>query len=229
MPTLPVISRPSPNHGPRLDVTAPDMLILHYTGMLDAESALARLCDPESQVSAHFVIDEAGLIYRLVDESRRAWHAGVSSWRGVRDINSRSIGIELVNPGHDHGYRSFPKAQMAALTDLAGDVVRRFNIPPLHVVGHSDIAPGRKQDPGELFDWQSLAASGIGAWPDAADPAATSDHTTLLRRLGYRIDSAGDVAPALQAFQRHWHPEALDQGINLETIRRLRNLVRQFG
>lgn len=159
-----IIARPSPNYNDRAP-GAINMLVLHYTGMASCEDALARLCDPVAQVSAHYLIDEDGTVYQLVAEQHRAWHAGVSFWKGERDINSRSIGIELVNPGHELGYRAFPQIQMQALADLAHEILARHPIPPDRVLGHSDVAPGRKRDPGELFDWQWLAGQGIGVWP----------------------------------------------------------------
>ncbi len=162
-----MIEKPSPNCGPRPDGAAIDMLILHYTGMESAEAALTRMCDADARVSAHYMIDEDGTVYRLVDEAMRAWHAGVSSWRGAGNINDRSIGIELVNPGHEFGYRRFPVSQMTALTGLCREILARHPIAPANVLGHSDVAPSRKQDPGELFDWQALAAAGIGLWPTA--------------------------------------------------------------
>jgi len=146
-----VIDMPSPNFGPRRGGPV-DMLILHYTGMNSAEDALARLCDPAAEVSAHYLIDQRGIIYRLVDEQCRAWHAGIACWAGETDINNRSIGIELVNPGHEFGYEPFPPRQMAALIALGQAIVERHPIPPWRVLGHSDVAPARKTDPGELFD-----------------------------------------------------------------------------
>ncbi len=158
-----VTDHPSPNFGPRPDGIVIDMLVIHYTGMPSGAAALRRLCDPVAEVSAHYLIEEDGRLFRLVGEAERAWHAGVASWRGESNINDRSIGIELVNPGHDYGYRPFPAAQMAALIALAGDILTRHPILTRNVVGHSDVAPSRKQDPGELFDWHALAAAGIGA------------------------------------------------------------------
>ena len=153
-----------------------DMLVLHYTGMRSAAEALRRLTSPEAAVSAHYLIDEDGAVWRLVPEERRAWHAGVSYWRGRRDINSASIGIELVNPGHEFGYRAFPEAQVAALEVLCRDVLSRYQIPPRHVLGHSDVAPARKDDPGELFPWRRLARAGIGLWPEPPlDASAARD------------------------------------------------------
>jgi N-acetylmuramoyl-L-alanine amidase len=228
------IDLPSPNHGPRPVGKPTDMLILHYTGMRTAQAALDRLRDPAAQVSAHYVIDEDGVVYRLVPEDRRAWHAGVAFWRGETDVNGRSIGIELVNPGHEFGYRPFPAAQMAALRVLAAGIVARHGIPPLHVLAHSDVAPSRKQDPGELFDWHGRAAAGIGAWPapTAADDGGydTAAVRGLLARLGFDVPhgTAWDdgARAALTAFQRHWHPERTGRDPDGETVRRLRALVR---
>src|SRR5262249_42163258 len=149
-----------------------DMLVLHYTGMQSAAAAIDRLCDPAAKVSAHYLIEEDGTAWRLVDETRRAFHAGVSFWQGTTDVNSASIGIELVNPGHEWGYRPFPDAQMQTLETLAQEILRRHAIPPDRVVGHSDVAPARKQDPGELFDWRRLADAGIGLWPEEGGRAA---------------------------------------------------------
>jgi N-acetylmuramoyl-L-alanine amidase len=207
--------RPSPNHGARTG--AIDMLVLHYTGMKSAEEALERLCDPVAQVSAHYVIDEDGTVWRLVPEERRAWHAGPSSWRGIEDVNGASIGIELVNPGHEWGYRPFPEAQIAALEDLARGILARHAIPARNIVGHSDAAPLRKQDPGELFPWPRLARAGIGLWPETTP--APADHASLPRLLsviGYKVESA-DVAAVLTAFQRHFRPARCDGVADDET------------
>ncbi len=163
-----IIERPSPNFNERAG-GAVDMLVLHYTGMISREHAMARMCDPQSRVSAHYLVDETGRAYQLVDEAHRAWHAGVSFWAGERDINSRSIGIELVNPGHDLGYRNFPLLQMRALAQLCLQILARHAIPAKRVLGHSDVAPGRKRDPGEKFDWAWLAGQGIGIWPVAPE------------------------------------------------------------
>jgi N-acetylmuramoyl-L-alanine amidase len=159
------IERPSPNYDPRREGCPIDILVLHYTGMRTAEEALERLCDPAAKVSSHYTIDRDGRIYRHVDESLRARHAGVSWWAGERDVNSRSIGIELVNPGHEFGYLAFPEPQIEALIELARGILARHPIPPHRVVGHSDVAPVRKTDPGELFPWQHLAENGIGIFP----------------------------------------------------------------
>jgi N-acetylmuramoyl-L-alanine amidase len=158
---LPAIDHPSPNHAARPEPARIDMLVLHYTGMITAAAALERLCDPDARVSAHYVVEENGVIRQLVPETRRAFHAGVSCWAGESDLNAVSLGIEIVNPGHDWGYRRFPQEQMAAVEGLCRDLVARHPIPPHRVVGHSDIAPERKSDPGELFDWARLARAGI--------------------------------------------------------------------
>ncbi|HEX4505114.1 MAG TPA: N-acetylmuramoyl-L-alanine amidase [Alphaproteobacteria bacterium] len=217
-----VRERPSPNHGPRR--AAIDMLIIHYTGMKTAEAALDRLCDPASEVSAHYLIEEDGRVWRLVPEDRRAWHAGRGFWAGTTDVNSRSIGIELANPGHEHGYRPFPDAQMTALEHLCRGILTRFPIRSHLVLGHADVAPGRKLDPGELFDWQRLSAAGIGLWPDGA-VAEIDDFAADMRRYGYENDSAESVA----AFQRHFRPAAVTGIADTETRGRLRNLIIQAG
>jgi N-acetylmuramoyl-L-alanine amidase len=214
-----VIERPSPNYNDRPAGKAVSLLVIHYTGMRDAEAALKRLTDPEAQVSSHYLIDEAGLVYRLVDEGRRAWHAGVSYWAGERDINGVSIGIELVNPGHDFGYRHFPEAQMAALIDLGRGILSRHKIPPSRVLGHSDVAPARKIDPGELFDWQRLAKAGIGRWPrPAKGPGDAASVRAALSKIGYEVSPEGApngvvdkiTKQSLSAFQRHYRPSKFD-------------------
>jgi N-acetylmuramoyl-L-alanine amidase len=201
-----LIDRPSPNYDRRKPGGPVDILLIHYTGMETAEAALERLCDPESKVSAHYVIDEDGTAYQLVKEKRRAWHAGVASWRGETDINGRSIGIELVNPGHEFEYRRFPDAQMAQLTSLASEIVLRHRIPDEGVLGHSDVAPGRKEDPGELFDWASLAASGVGLWPDRR---FRPRRTGLMLQFG---DQGAEVA-ALQGSLKSFGYGIADDGI----------------
>jgi len=217
-----VRERPSPNHGPRR--AAVDMLIIHYTGMVSAEAALDRLCDPASEVSDHYLIAEDGTVWRLVPEDRRAWHAGRAFWAGETDINSRSIGIELANPGHEHGYRPFPDAQMIALERLCRGILSRFPIKSHRVLGHADVAPGRKRDPGELFDWQRLATAGIGLWPDGrtVDPGIFARD---MRRFGYENDSTEAVA----AFQLHFRPSDVTGVPDNETRMRLRNLIIQAG
>jgi N-acetylmuramoyl-L-alanine amidase len=155
----------SPNFGDRRGCEKPSMIILHYTGMPSAKEALGRLCDPAAEVSAHYVVDEDGTLYQLVDEDKRAWHAGVSAWGDITDINSHSIGIEIVNPGHEWGYRPFPPEQIAVVKDLCRDLMQRYSIAPENVLGHSDVAPGRKQDPGELFPWDEFEAEGLAKRP----------------------------------------------------------------
>ncbi len=197
------------------DGVAIDMLVLHYTGMTSSEAALERLCDPACEVSAHYLIDEGGSLLALVDEEQRAWHAGVASWCGETNINSRSIGIELVNPGHEFGYRPFTEEQYRTLIRLCRDIHQRHNIPTRNVVGHSDVAPARKSDPGELFDWQRLAAEGIGLWPaTSASPCDADDVPGLLSDIGYDIS---DVTAAVTAFQRHFSPHRLDGVIDTPT------------
>jgi N-acetylmuramoyl-L-alanine amidase len=204
------------------------MLVLHYTGMRDAQSALERMCDPKAQVSAHYMIDEDGTTYALVDETRRAWHAGAGSWRGHDDINARSIGIELVNPGHEFGYRPFPMPQMEALAQLAPAILARHPIPPRNVIAHADLAPARKDDPGELFDWQWLAERGIGLWPQTIRPVRHGDVVAELTRWGYAIPPEGPKS-ALVAFQRHFRPNIIDGVADEETIARLMALLAQTG
>ena len=195
-----IVERPSPNQDSRGD-TAIDMLVLHYTGMPTAEAALARLTNPAAKVSAHYTIDEDGTIYAHVPEERRAWHAGVSFWAGVTNVNACSIGIELVNPGHEYGYRAFPEAQIASLIPLCRAITRRHAIPPARVLGHSDVAPARKDDPGELFPWVRLARDGIGLWPQAGGGAPGAE---ALIQLGY--DPAAPLEKVIAAFQRHFRP-----------------------
>lgn len=200
---------PSPNQEDRPPGMPVDMLILHYTGMRSAQEALDRLRDPAAIVSCHYVVDEDGAVFRLVPEERRANHAGVSHWRGHERLNARSIGIEIVNPGHEHGYRPFPALQMAAVCDLCLDILARWPIPARNVLAHSDVAPDRKEDPGEFFDWEGLAANGVGLWPaqDAA-PCEGADIPALLAAIGYRTDLALPVL--VTAFQRHWAQHRTD-------------------
>ncbi len=210
-----MIEAPSPNFDMRtLPIT---MLVLHYTGMQDGASAIARLRTPEAKVSAHYVVAEDGQVLRLVDEDKRAWHAGKSHWRTITDVNSASVGIEIVNPGHEFGYRPFPEEQIDALIPLVSDIVTRHGITRGNVVGHSDIAPARKQDPGELFPWSRLAKLRLALprptrnlmdphWPDAGFLLA-------LERFGYDI---ADPLAAVVAFQRRFRPELLDGTIDGE-------------
>ncbi len=228
------LDSPSPNHDARPAGAKIDILLLHYTGMRTAAAALERMCDADAKVSAHYMIDEDGALHALVAEDRRAWHAGESSWAGETDINARSIGIELVNPGHEFGYRPFPEAQMAALIDLAGEILGRHPIPPARVLGHSDVAPRRKQDPGELFDWARLARDGIGRWPevpagDSGGEAGAAEIQDLLARIGYRTPTTGVFDDAtgivVTAFQRHFRPNRVDGVADAETAARMRSLA----
>lgn len=203
----------SPNFGGRRDTKTPDMLVLHYTDAPDCETALGWLCDPDREVSAHYLIDEDGTVYCLVDEEKRAWHAGVSYWRGETDINSRSIGIEIQNPGHGNGYRPFPGLQMNAVIELCRDVIARRSIPAWNIVAHSDIAPGRKIDPGELFDWKRLAAEGIGFFPGSEAGSGDADLRQTLTKIGYDIRSDAAIA----AFQRRYRPSLIDNNPDAET------------
>jgi N-acetylmuramoyl-L-alanine amidase len=205
----------SPNFNDRLlPIT---MVVLHYTGMRTAGEALARLCDPSSQVSAHYLIDEDGTVTCMVPEDKRAWHAGKSYWRGVSDVNSASIGIELVNPGHEFGYRPFPEPQMDALLPLLADMMDRHDIPRANVVGHSDVAPARKVDPGEYFDWARLGELGLALEIPKAKMNLFYDNPGAfylgLERFGYDII---DGRAAVAAFQRRWRPEYIDGEIDGE-------------
>jgi N-acetylmuramoyl-L-alanine amidase len=225
---IPLRERASPNHDERR-FGPPDMLILHYTGMTSAAAALDRLCDAAARVSAHYVVEEDGVAWRLVPEERRAWHAGESGWAGRRDINAHSIGIEIVNPGHEFGYRPFPAAQLRAVEALCQDIFTRWTIPPRFVLGHSDVAPHRKQDPGELFPWARLARAGIGLWPDfsraAPTPDSIADIQEALAAYGYEIPFTGALdqrtVQVLIAFQRHFRPEKCDGVADEETRRRI--------
>lgn len=221
---------PSPNHDERPAGTAIDLLLLHYTGMRSAEEALARLCDPAAKVSAHYVVCEDGTILALVPEERRAWHAGQSFWRGRTDTNARSIGVEIVNPGHEFGYRPFPGIQMAAVRELCADILSRHAIPAANVLGHSDVAPARKEDPGELFDWRMLAGHGIGLWPRAGLPAGTADPTQSVGLLGrYGYDTSLPPRVILSAFQRHFRPRRIDGLADAETFSLILDLLSQSG
>ena len=229
----------SPNFNER--TVPPDMLVLHYTGMTSGPEALARLCDEQSKVSSHYLVEEDGRVFRLVPEERRAWHAGVSFWKGESDINGRSIGIEIVNPGHEFGYRAFPAAQIAAVIELAADIRTRWSIEDSRILGHSDVAPGRKIDPGELFPWKQLAQAGHGLWvePDAAPGLPLSEGEegagvfalqAGFTRLGYDCAPSGkydaQTTSMVQAFQRHWRQEQVDGVADGMTRARLIALLR---
>jgi len=229
--------RSSPNHDSRGEppnMRPVDMLVLHYTGMQSAAAAIDRLCEPEARVSAHYVVEEDGTVWRLVAEEQRAFHAGVSCWEGEQNLNRLSIGVEVVNPGHEWGYRPFPEAQMAAVERLCREVLSRHPIPPYRVVGHSDIAPDRKSDPGELFDWPRLARAGIGLWPPPAPGLARRRGRGVglvqhaagladLARIGYCV-APGTEEVALAAFQRRFRPERWDGLLDGETCARLAEL-----
>ena len=228
--------KPSPNFGERKGASKPDMLILHYTGMDDDEQALDWLCNPESEVSSHYYVHRDGSILQLVDESARAWHAGLSFWRGENDINSHSIGIEIANAGHE----PFPEAQLSAVVDLCKDIIKRHEIAPQRVLGHSDVSPGRKIDPGGLFPWERLAKAGIGHW---VTPEPLSDGRffqvgdegqpiqalqSMLGIYGYKVDVTGvfdqQTEVAVKAFQSHFRPEKVDGVADTSTISTLYKL-----
>jgi N-acetylmuramoyl-L-alanine amidase len=232
---------PSPNFDERTGLGRADMIILHYTGMQFSHEAIHRLCDPKARVSSHYVVLENGSIVQLVEEAKRAWHAGVSVWAGDPDVNSRSIGIEICNPGHDFGYPEFPSRQIAATITLCRSILTRNIVPPENILAHSDVAPSRKNDPGEKFPWKRLAQSGIGLWVDVgavadAEPLKPNDtepQVIELQRLlidyGYGIDASGryDVATAevITAFQRHFRPNKVDGIADAATIQTLRKLL----
>jgi N-acetylmuramoyl-L-alanine amidase len=221
--------RLSPNHSDRGPVPRIDMLVLHYTGMTSAAAAIERLVDPAARVSAHYLVEEDGTVWRLVPEERRAFHAGVSCWCGETDLNRVSIGVEIVNPGHQWGYRPFPPEQMAAVAELCRTIIARHPIPPDRVVGHSDIAPERKSDPGELFDWRYMAESGIGLWPPSAPTRGRGRGVGVVERAAALADLAhigycvvpGNEMPALAAFQRRFRPARWDGRLDGETAARL--------
>jgi N-acetylmuramoyl-L-alanine amidase len=233
--------RHSPNHEPRPKAVQPRYLILHYTGMATAEQACAWLCAPESKVSCHYLIDEAGEITQMVSEAQRAWHAGVSSWHDDKDINALSIGIEIQNAGHSADYPDFPPAQMAAVAALAQDVATRHGIAPHHILAHSDIAPGRKIDPGEKFDWRYLHEKGVGHWVEAEPVSGgvflqrgdQGDSVlalqSLLKMYGYGIEQNGKYGARTQvvveAFQRHFRPQRVDGVADHSTVATLRKLL----
>ena len=196
-------------------------MILHYTGMPTGAEAIERLCDPAAKVSAHYVVEEDGRIFRLVAEDKRAWHAGVSSWKGEGEINARSIGVEIVNPGHEWGYRAFPDAQIAAVKEIVRGALARHGVKPQRVLGHSDVAPARKDDPGEKFPWDQLAAEGlaVGFYEGEGDETIPyADALAALRAIGYEAPDAAPGVPAtgaaLLAFQRRFCPAALGQSFS---------------
>jgi N-acetylmuramoyl-L-alanine amidase len=237
---------PSPNHGERVRGRRPDMIVLHYTGMRDGAAALAHLTTLGSEVSAHYYVNEDGRIVQLVQESRRAWHAGMAYWAGEADINSCSIGIEIVNPGHDFGYPDFPKRQIAAVTALCRSVQTRYTIPPVRVLGHSDVAPARKQDPGEKFPWRTLYDSGVGNWVKPAPimefgqvlkprdrGSAVSAMQKSLAEYGYGVEINSEydsvTREVVTAFQRHFRPERVDGIADPSTRNTLHDLLAHRG
>lgn len=215
-----LLHTPSPNHGDRKGLPV-SLLVLHYTGMKTGKEALERLCDPDAGVSAHYLLEEDGRAFQLVPEERRAWHAGVSFWAGETDINSISIGIEIVNPGHEHGYRPFPQAQIDALVPLVRGICVRHAIATDRVVGHSDVAPDRKEDPGELFPWKRLSDEGLALAPWSGEieqtPWPVEGTAAALSKMGYGVDVFG-LDACVTAFQRRFCPPALGQGIDAQTL-----------
>jgi N-acetylmuramoyl-L-alanine amidase len=238
-----IVSRfvPSPNQGDRREGRRPDLLLLHYTGMASAEAALARLCDPAAEVSSHYLVMEDGAVIQLVPEDRRAWHAGAASWAGETDINSCSIGIEIVNPGHEGGLPPYPERQIAAVTELCRAIVAHWGIAPHRVLGHSDVAPGRKEDPGELFPWDRLARAGIGHWVEPAPitggavllPGDSAPEVEALQDAlafyGYGLATTGildePTREVVTAFQRHFRPARVDGAVDASTLATLGELI----
>lgn len=236
--------RAAVNHGDRAEHLPVDILLLHYTGMHSAEAAIDWLCCEESGVSCHYFVYEDGSIVQLVPESRRAWHAGASMWQGEADTNSRSIGVEIVNPGHNHDYPEFPSVQIEAVIALSKDILARHPIPKRNVLAHSDVAPGRKPDPGEKFPWPKLAAEGIGHWVppvenapvsffqrgDNGEPVAALQ--AMLSMYGYGIEITGDfddrTFACVEAFQRHFRPANVDGIADGQTIATLDSLLRSL-
>ena len=244
MPDSPLVVEvvPAANVEPRKAGLSPNLLLLHYTGMKSAAAAIAYLARADSKVSCHYVVDTDGRITQQVPEAMRAWHAGLSCWDGETDINSCSIGIEIQNPGHEMGYHDFPAEQMSAVAALSGDIVQRHNIRPERVLAHSDVAPSRKIDPGEKFDWHMLAGRGVGAWvppspvrehdsglDEASPPACIGAAQSLFRRYGYDLDVNGvldaKTGAAVKGFQRHFRPGRIDGRIDLSTLATLERLL----
>jgi N-acetylmuramoyl-L-alanine amidase len=233
---LPIGWRPAANAEPRRNGRAVDMIVLHYTGMESAAAACDLLCAAESKVSCHYLVDEDGAITAMVAEELRAWHAGASFWNGETDTNSRSIGIEIHNPGHGPFYRDFPLPQMQAVAALCQDILSRHAIPPRHVLAHSDVAPGRKIDPGERFDWQYLHARGVGHWVPPAAACATPlsagelcEFQRLLAAYGYDIAVTGVIdertRKATDAFTRHFRPELVTGVPDVSALRTAERLL----
>lgn len=208
---------PSPNYNDRPAFRKPELIILHYTGMNPVEAALTRLCDPESKVSAHYLVEKNGKIHQLVDEAKRAWHAGLSFWQGETDINGISLGIEIDNGGHDFGLPTYPTIQIDMLLCLIKELIQKYNIPKDKIIGHSDIAPTRKIDPGEHFPWLTLHKHGFGMWPEIApirpQPQSVLDAQHILASIGYECPLTGILDPqtmaVIEAFQRHFTPHEI--------------------
>lgn len=217
----------SPNYNER-QFGDPSMVIIHYTGMTSSLAALERLCSKDAEVSAHYLINEQGDIYQLVDEEKRAWHAGLSYWNGEVDINSLSIGIELVNKGHELGYENFPKPQMENLIALCQMIKKKYSIQDKYFLGHSDIAPDRKIDPGEKFDWKLLSQNGLGLWPELEENQNLKDSFSkdqlmyYLKYIGYgmrkKTDTQEEYHYISKAFQRHYQPQRINEEPNIETL-----------
>lgn len=237
---LRIFGRRSPNCGPRRGGVLPDMVVLHYTAMDGAAAAADRLCDPAAEVSAHYLVAVDGAVLALVPEELRAWHAGASAWGAVRDVNSRSVGVELDHPGHHLGYPPFPEPQMAALERLLAGVVSRWAIRPERVVGHACIAPGRKIDPGEKFDWRRLARRGLAVWPDAQPctcppgglPADAGRFRAAARAFGYPVDDAegwtGSLRAVWRSFAMRFRPQDAHAAPHEGGIRQLEALAARW-
>ena len=234
-----IISHPSPNYNERANAQAPSYIMLHYTGMKTSKAALERLCDPHSNVSAHYTIDEDGTIYEHVAPEMRAWHAGAGYWRGLTDMNSAAIGIELVNPGHEFGYHPYPDAQIDKLISLLHALKARFSIPPENIIAHSDYAPQRKEDPGELFPWAKLAAEGGGVWPQITqedmDRIKNWDLDAYVNAAhSYGYDPNVGYEYVLRAFERHFAPELIlgtsqDEGVARARLAGLLRLINKLS
>jgi N-acetylmuramoyl-L-alanine amidase len=223
----------SDNHEPRLNGLQPTYIVLHYTGMASGAAAVDWLCNPESKVSCHYLIDVDGSVVQMVSEDRRAWHAGVSSWNGCVDINSASLGIEIQNGGHNVGLPLFPVLQMQSVARLCLDIMARYDMAPHDVLAHSDIAPGRKVDPGEAFDWEYLAKQGVGQVvqsPAVGDAGSIAEFQSLLAALGYRIDINGDFDNrsriVVEALQRRYRRHKIDGQLDSETFDIARRLLK---
>ncbi len=225
--TLVVKHQPSPNFNDRKRPLS--ALVLHYTGMETGAAAIERLCASDAGVSAHYVVEEDGSILQLVAEKDRAWHAGVGAWQGETDMNSASIGIEIVNGGHDFGLPAYPEVQIAAVIALCKDILSRHPIAPTGILGHSDMAPDRKEDPGEHFPWDRLAAEGVGLWPGEDDEnIEVSDASAALAEIGYPVGEGALDPRVVMAFQRRFMPDAIDGEIHTKTLRRIGQILRVY-